>query len=216
MNDVSSLGCSGSHFFLPIPLADMINLLTLNGIFHLLVLSFQHLSTSPETMRQRQFVFAYGSLINPESRAITNPSLADQEALPVMVSNVERVWSARTISGYTAMGVRFREGAECSGVLLEVNAEELADLDEREKNYIRLEIHLDNVDQVPFLPDDVFYENEKADIIFDAKEKQRNNVKVWVYVQKEPIPADASHPIPQSYGESQEYDSAWFVISLFP
>ena len=50
------------------------------------------------------FVFVYGSLICPESRAVTNPGLAGKEPLPVVIQDVERVWSARTNSGYTAMG----------------------------------------------------------------------------------------------------------------
>jgi len=50
------------------------------------------------------FVFGYGSLICPESRSITNPGLAGKEPLPVVIQDVERVWSARTSSGYTAMG----------------------------------------------------------------------------------------------------------------
>jgi len=149
----------------------------------------------------RQFVFAYGSLMDPDSRAKTNPSLAKQDGLPVVVTNVERVWTARTSSGYTAMGVRFRKETECTGVLLEVNKEELADLDKREANYVRVQVHLDNVDQVPFLKEhkDDFYETEQAGALFDAKEEQRTDISVWIYVQKEPIPADLSHPIPQSY-----------------
>jgi hypothetical protein len=74
----------------------------------------------------------------PESRSITNPTLAHKPSLPVLIQDVERVWSARTSSGYTAMGVRFQKGAECTGVLLHVNPDELQDLDRREANYDRL------------------------------------------------------------------------------
>ena len=126
------------------------------------------------------FVFGYGSLICPESRSITNPGLAGKESLPVVIQDVERVWSARTSSGYTAMGyvrslvggclipshlqfvfarcislswssefsnsqrhsssshsVRFKKGTECTGILIEVEQEEMADLDKREANYDR-------------------------------------------------------------------------------
>lgn len=84
------------------------------------------------------YVFGYGSLICPESRSITNPALAGKESLPVLIQDVERVWSARTSSGYTAMGVRFQKGSECTGILIEVDPDELADLDRREGAYNRL------------------------------------------------------------------------------
>ena len=154
--------------------------------------------TMPKVRRIRHFVFGYGSLINPDSRARTNPALAEQDGLPVVVRDVERVWSARTTTGYTAMGVRIRKGADCTGILLEVNKAELEDLDKREQSYVRVEVHLDNVDQVPFLDEDEFYDTEQAEALFEAKENE-GNVRVWVYIQKDPIPADSSHPIPQSY-----------------
>lgn len=187
---------------------------------------------SQEKQRRRKphhYVFGYGSLMCPESRSITNPNLIKREgkriefirgsgchfsltprfvtclygiALPVVIQDVERVWSARTSSGFTAMGVRFRKGAECTGVLIEVKADELADLDKREAVYNRLPIQLDNIDQVPFLEEDDFYEDDHP--VFEAQDESNEevddqNVKVWIYMQKDPMGADASHPIPQSY-----------------
>lgn len=153
----------------------------------------------PRKKKVKHYIFGYGSLICPESRSITNPGLAHKEPLPVTVQNVERVWSARTSSGYTAMGVRWSEGAECTGILIEVSPQELKDLDKREANYNRRPIQLDNVDQVPFLDEDEFYEDDHP--VFDAKESDEDddNVKVWIYMQKDPMEADPSHPIPQSY-----------------
>lgn len=152
--------------------------------------------------KAHHYVFGYGSLICPESRSVTNPNLIKREALPVVIQDVERVWSARTSSGYTAMGVRFREGAECTGVLIEVKKDELADLDQREAAYNRLPIQLENIDQVPFLEEDDYYEDDHP--VFEAQDDSNlqvddNNVKVWIYMQKDPIEADPSHPIPQSY-----------------
>lgn len=167
---------------------------------------------SPAAAKQqlRQFVFGYGSLINPASRAITNPSLAG-DAIPILLTNVERIWNARSI-GWTAMGVRFRDSATCNGVLLEIPSKQaLRDLDQREANYIRLEVELRNVHRVPYLEQQQrYYETEAAKVISTAKENEQaqsnsknkkttTDVKVWLYVQKDPIPADASHPIPQSY-----------------
>jgi cation transport regulator ChaC len=146
----------------------------------------------------RHFLFGYGSLINVSSRARTNPSLAEQEGLPVLVRNIEREWVARTSSGYTAMGVKLRKNSKCTGVLFEVNKMELADLDQREKAYDRLEVQLNLIEQIPFLNEEDFYENERAEALFNSKENEEN-IRVWVYIQKNPIPADSSHPIPQSY-----------------
>lgn len=154
-------------------------------------------------IKRRNFVFGYGSLICPDSRAETNPNLADKEGLPVLIQDVERVWSARTKSGYTAMGVHFKKDAECTGVLIEVSDAELDDLDRREAAYNRLPIHLDNIDQVPFLGEEEYYDDDHP--VFEAKEDDNDRdsddhkVKVWIYMQKDPIPADPSHPIAQSY-----------------
>ena len=176
---------------------------------------------------KHNFVFGYGLLICEKSRSITNPGLAEKEALPVIIQDVERVWSARTKTGYTAMGVQFNKGSECTGVLIEIDTEEeLADLDRREANYDRRPIQLDNIDQVPFLDEGEYYEDDHP--VFDAKDAieaaeeaeeaaaeagdtkaeeeakddqqiPHDNVKVWIYIQRNPIPADPSHPIPQSY-----------------
>jgi hypothetical protein len=94
------------------------------------------------------FVFGYGSLICPESRAITAPEQSHKIATPVSVKNVERVWSKRTARGMTAMGVRFVEDAACIGVILPVSDKELALFDEREQGYDRKALLLSDVEQV--------------------------------------------------------------------
>ena len=88
----------------------------------------------------KHFVFGYGSLICPQSRAITAPTLEDAIAEPVVINGIERIWSARVtkrqshsstgkddnsgavsssssasngrdhIRGWTPMGVQFRQG----------------------------------------------------------------------------------------------------------
>jgi len=149
-----------------------------------------------KTLKQRHFIFGYGSLICPLSRMITSPSLANHQALPVILNNVKRTWSARTKTGYTAMGVRFQEGAKCTGVLLEVNGKELLQLDEREKAYDRLPIPLHEVEKVPFLVE-TDSEDEGDHVVF--QERFHKKLNVWIYVQKCAVPSDISHPIPQSY-----------------
>ena len=173
-----------------------------SGVASKATAAFTKQASTRRRAKAHHYVFGYGSLICPESRSITNPNLMNKDPLPVVIQDVERVWSARTTSGYTAMGVRFRHGAECTGVLLEVSSEELADLDKREANYNRLPIQLDNIEQVPFLEEEEFYEDSHP--VFEAqddsnKELDDKNVKVWIYMQRDPIHADPSHPIPQSY-----------------
>ena len=113
----------------------------------------------------KHFVFGYGSLICPQSRAITAPTLRNAVAEPVVVENIDRVWSARCrartdaqdetsraaskardhIRGWTPMGVRIRCGSRCNGVLIHVDDEELRRFDVREAGYVRRRIELAHV-----------------------------------------------------------------------
>lgn len=113
---------------------------------------------------QQHYVFGYGSLICPASRSITNPTLSTAAALPVAIRGLQRAWSARTPSGYTAVGVvpttgstlhhqqpteaadddkskvngDYSDSGYCTGVLLRVpTAQALDDLDRREAAYHR-------------------------------------------------------------------------------
>ena len=47
----------------------------------------------------KNFIFGYGSLICPQSRAITAPTLSNAIAEPVVVNHIERTWSARVTEG---------------------------------------------------------------------------------------------------------------------
>jgi hypothetical protein len=123
-------------------------------------------------MIMKHFIFGYGSLICPQSRAITAPSL-DAVAEPVVITGIERTWSARVtrrqsksskgkkmedddssstesdgrdhIRGWTPMGVRFRPGAKCNGILIHVDEEELMRFDVREAGYERQRIDLADI-----------------------------------------------------------------------
>ena len=139
----------------------------------------------------QHLVFGYGSLICPDSRALTAPSVADRQAIPVNVQNVERTWAKKSLRGMTSMGVRFRQGAECVGVLVPVNDDELSQFDEREVGYDRFELQPEDILPIPFL-DDEHYENT-----FLATGEQPP--QIWVYVQQDPVPASENHPIVQSY-----------------
>ena len=204
----------------------------------------------------RHFIFGYGSLICPKSRSITAPTLADVPATPAIVYNLQRTWSARIdgpkhhLEGFTAMGVRFRRGYKCSGVLIAVDEEELAQFDVREAGYDRRLIELEHIHKIP----DLGFELEDEDhVVFRKGELARrrsstgsigendvesnqdgidsdsatknelhvqekyqdqdqdafldttldvaedDDVRVWVYLQREHKAANKRFPIHQSY-----------------
>lgn len=153
-------------------------------------------------MKYPHLVFGYGSLICPDSRAITAPTVADRTALPVAIKGVERTWAKKSqTSKATSMGVQFRDGAECVGVLVPVNDNELKAFDKREVGYDRYEIRLEDVEAVTHLlrDDDAdMYENTFLDESFDITVEE-DVPQVWIYVQQNQVPASAQYPIAQSY-----------------
>mmetsp|Transcript_8236 Transcript_8236/g.17817 ORF Transcript_8236/g.17817 Transcript_8236/m.17817 type:complete len:341 (+) Transcript_8236:193-1215(+) len=209
----------------------------------------------PISSAVRHFIFGYGSLICPLSRSITAPTLAGVPATPALIYHMERTWSARIdgpkhhLEGFTAMGVRLRRGKKCSGVLIEVDEEELHQFDVRETGYDRKLIDLEHIHRIPNLGDDlddedhiVFHRSELArrrssingssgagsvDGEAEEDEKEESNtydvdegiaesepeafldttldvaenedVRVWVYLQREHRAADKNYPIHQSY-----------------
>jgi hypothetical protein len=127
----------------------------------------------------RHFIFGYGSLICPQSRSITAPTLTGVPATPAIVYNLQRTWSARVadpklhLEGTTAVGVRFRRGHKCSGVLIEVDEEELARFDEREQGYDRKLIGLEHVHRIP----DLGFELDDEDhVVFRQSEQLRRRL----------------------------------------
>jgi hypothetical protein len=102
-------------------------------------------TTSP-TIGSKNYIFGYGSLMCPLSRQITNANLMNKFTIPITIHNLERIWCARTTTGYTAMGVQFTTGTcsterFCTGILIgTIDADELHDLDQREASYNRLPV----------------------------------------------------------------------------
>ena len=145
----------------------------------------------------KHFIFGYGSLICPQSRQITAPTLQDTIAEPVVIENIERTWSARVrsenntntnkntngrdhILGWTPMGVRFRKGAKCNGVLICVDEEELMRFDVREAGYVRKRIDLTDIH--PHVDSDVLINESMSlwptsDSTGDTKELTLKGVK---------------------------------------
>jgi hypothetical protein len=140
----------------------------------------------------KHFIFGYGSLICPQSRSQTAPTLQEAIAEPVIIYHIERIWSARVlkgdslvldasrdhIRGWTPMGIRKRQGASCNGVLIHVDDEELARFDIREEGYTRHRIdlfdvypHCESVDG-SLTTDDV--RCPECSIVFERAHKKRN------------------------------------------
>lgn len=106
----------------------------------------------------KHFIFGYGSLICPQSRSVTAPTL-QSIAEPVMIQHIERTWSARVlrgdslvlgqgrehIQGWTPMGIQKSENARCNGVLIHVDDEELKRFDIREEGYTRHRVDVGHV-----------------------------------------------------------------------
>lgn len=119
----------------------------------------------------KHFIFGYGSLICPQSRSITAPTLTSF-AEPVVIYGIERTWSARVtkgpsnsigggrahIEGWTPMGVRVKDGAKCNGVLISVEEEELRRFDIREAGYTRHRIDVTNI--MPHVETDTLIEEQ--------------------------------------------------------
>ena len=146
----------------------------------------------------QHFIFGYGSLICPHSRAVTAPTLAQKTATPVLVKHVERTW-AKVSTGFTAMGVRFQDDAECVGVLLPVDDVELEQFDEREQGYNRVPLSIRHIEPVPFLDSSV-YEDPGHQVFLQAKEQREEELtKVWMYMPQNFVPPSEETPIVQSY-----------------
>mmetsp|Transcript_18521 Transcript_18521/g.27994 ORF Transcript_18521/g.27994 Transcript_18521/m.27994 type:complete len:281 (+) Transcript_18521:198-1040(+) len=167
------------------------------------------------TIACHNYIFGYGSLICSKSRKITAPKLEKKSAIPTVINHFQRSWNARiefdnndnsAIRGWTAMGIQPRRGHSCTGVLIEVNNEELANFDKRERGYDRVEVDL--VDVYPHCQKDL---EEKSHYGLCAAAERRNSkthscddgndgVKVWIYLpQKGGDGANEQYPILQSY-----------------
>jgi hypothetical protein len=173
----------------------------------------------------RHFIFGYGSLICPLSRAVTAPSLGDAIAEPAVISHIERTWSARVskrqcddsfhdsddgiddddpdreIRGWTPMGVRFRRGAECNGVLIRVDDAELARFDAREVGYARRRIdladvrpHSDHVDSAAPPPSLAGVRCAECRLVFEIARAKRSKRRGGTTTTASGGVGDGSHP----------------------
>ena len=142
------------------------------------------------------YIFGYGSLICPHSRALTAPTLAQRAVIPVRVQGLERIWSL-PFRGLTFMGIRQRRQAECVGVLIPVNDEELAQFDLRELGYDRTPIPFEAVQELqePSVLQRILSSSSSSSQHSDGN----HQIQIWVYVQQTPQPVSKESPIAQSY-----------------
>lgn len=99
------------------------------------------------------FIFGYGSLINTASR---NSSVKTPiPAIPIRVSatfGYVRTWNDRSVSGFTALGLRKLDpgetGRTINGVLYPVEGTDMSSFDAREKGYVRVEVPLSEIEAV--------------------------------------------------------------------
>lgn len=144
------------------------------------------------------YVFGYGSLICSKSRSITAPETGDREVTPALVRGLERTWAKRSVTGMTAMGVRFEKDAECVGVFLPLTDSELLQFDEREVGYDRTPLMPPDIKPVPFL-DPEHYQGKYHRHFFRMIKDRPDDVCLWVYVQQEDQYPNPEHPIVQTY-----------------
>ncbi|HEV2972196.1 MAG TPA: gamma-glutamylcyclotransferase family protein [Pirellulales bacterium] len=123
------------------------------------------------------YVFAYGSLINSESRARTGGSGV---AIPARVTGVQRAWNfVDRESGMTALGVVRRDESVTNGTLVAVRSADLPLFDRRERGYTRTRL-------------------ERARVVgWNGQEVVED--PIWIYLPNEPGWPSKDSPIAQSY-----------------
>ncbi|OOF26454.1 gamma-glutamylcyclotransferase [Salinivibrio proteolyticus] len=120
------------------------------------------------------YLFGYGSLMNPASRALTGES---GWACPVTVSGLQRYWSNVSEALISPLVVLEGDGA-CNGVLVKIAPDALPDFDRREAGYRRLSLDASRI----ALPKGIALEGP-----------------VYVYVAEDRVAPDVHKPIAQSY-----------------
>lgn len=140
-----------------------------------------------------QFIFGYGSLINSASRDSTVGKKIP--AIPARVSaafGYIRTWNDRSLSGFTALGLRKPSAGEkastINGVVYAVDGDDMAKYDVREKGYARVEVPRDDIEAVSW-------------------QRLPETGRIWVYIPAVPngqpgvgLPAaNAEYPILESY-----------------
>ena len=132
-----------------------------------------------------QFIFGYGSLINTKSRDST--AAQPTAAIPVRVSaafGYIRTWNDRSLSGFTALGLRRagpgETGMTINGVVYPVEGHDMSAFDAREKGYVRVEVPRQDIEAVSW-------------------QAVPGDGQIWAYVPEQGSAPDTEYPLLQSY-----------------
>jgi hypothetical protein len=101
----------------------------------------------------------------------------------------------------TAMGIRFVEGATCTGVLIPVTDQELLQFDQREAGYDRVRVPTQNIQKVPFLNEEYYHEKDESGILNNLLllDKADEQPSVWIYQPQAIHFPHPEKPIVQTY-----------------
>jgi hypothetical protein len=140
-----------------------------------------------------QFIVGYGSLINSASRNSSAGKMIP--AIPVRIAaafGYIRAWNDRSLSGFTALGLRKpapgEKASTINGVLYAAGVDEIAKFDAREAGYVRVEVPRDDIEAVSW-------------------QRLPETGRIWVYIPIKPsgepgvgLPsANAEFPMLESY-----------------
>jgi hypothetical protein len=126
------------------------------------------------------YMFGYGSLISSQSRKHTGITGV---AIPCKYEGLKRSWSLPIISeGVIALNISEDTNSNCNGVLIEIDPKELPKFDEREREYTRIKMSLDNIT----------LESGNSMTLL-------NNTAVWAYTLQNPPEIPEDFVIEQSY-----------------
>ena len=117
-------------------------------------------------MKEQNYIFGYGSLIESESRLRTTPEAIN--VYPVVIKGLKRGWFARTGGNSlstTFLGCVIDNESTVNGVIYKVNEDEIKKIDSREKGYSRKLINISNIQ-----------------FLFDFKDDI--NMNIWVYLNE--------------------------------
>ena len=129
----------------------------------------------------KNYIIGYGSLMERESRMITNPQAHRVE--PVLVKGFQRAWGQNGGNYKTTfLTLIEKKDAKLNAIFYSVNIENLLKTDQRERSYCRIKVDEKNLD-------------------FYGRKVNSKDVNFWIYAAtpdrlKKP---SATHPIVQSY-----------------
>lgn len=139
------------------------------------------------------YVFGYGSLINPDSRGNTVDSTKSAKVIKVLAKGLERSWNYNCRDTYTAVGVSRVDDKSiaCNGVIIPIDdpVNDLPKLDYREHDYRRVQLSREDIE--------IIHDSRNMDMKDD--ELLPPNAIVWVYAIVDSFTPTTEIPISQIY-----------------